>query len=416
MAARVEIDGDALLGWMDDISAFGATPGGGLDRQSLSEPEIAARLWFTKLGRQLGFAVFSDPIGNIFLRAEGSDPLLPPFVAGSHLDSQPFGGRYDGTLGVLTALAAADAIKRANLLGARSLEVVSWTNEEGSRFKPGAMGSRAFVNPKVLPQYLQERDNAGVTVGEGVRSWQDAAGNLVTARDLGFAVAGYVEVHIEQGPMLEDAGLLIGAVTGIQGIRRYVVEIDGFAGHAGTTPNAARRDAFMQAVEIVYHLRHALNDSEDRFRFTIGQMSVLPGGISVIPDHVTFTIDLRHPVTGQLDRATNTILDACERLRGPCVARVREVSRSAPQVFAEPVLAAIEQTAAEFGYGCTRISSGAGHDAGPMNTVCPSGMIFVPCRQGISHNESEHAEPEHMIAGANVLAGTLLALMAHSLH
>jgi N-carbamoyl-L-amino-acid hydrolase len=156
-------------------------------------------------------------------------------------------------------------------------------------------------------------------------------------------------------------------------------------------------------------------DVEDRLRFTIGQMKVLPGGVSVIPDRVIFTIDTRHPGMACLDRVTRTIFEACESLSGPCTVRVSETSRSAPQVFAEPILHAIEKVAQEFGYGCMRMPSGAGHDAGPMNAICPSGMIFVPCRKGISHNEAEHTEPLHMIAGANVLAGTLLTLMAHSL-
>jgi N-carbamoyl-L-amino-acid hydrolase len=329
-------------------------------------------------------------------------------LTGSHLDSQPVGGRYDGTYGVLAGIETILAMKQEGHQPRRSIEVVVWTNEEGARFQPGAMGSRAFARPQLLPSLLGARDSSNKTVSECLGAWRSRFGDR-PSRPLGSPVKAYVEAHIEQGPILEDAGHIIGVVTAVQGMRRYAVEIIGQEGHAGTTPSIARRDALRDAVRICSKLYELAERHSDRLRFTIGQLQVSPGGISVVPGKVRFTIDLRHPEEGCLDSfREDTVRVLHHGYR--CECGIEETSRSESVDFDRTVTDVIERVARHLGFPTARLPSGAGHDAMWLARVCPSGMIFIPCRDGLSHNAAEYAAPAHMVAGTEVLAALIKEL------
>lgn len=408
---RVHVDGNQLLRWQDEISQFGKLSNGGIDRQALTEAEIDARLWLVELAQSLSLEAFSDPIGNLFLRAEGVDPSLSPILSGSHLDSQPDGGRYDGTFGVLASLAAVLAVRKAGI-GSRSFEVVSWTNEEGTRFSPGVMGSRAFVGPSLLEDYLEQRDVAGISLREAVARWDERSRGIVRQRPLGFKPAALIEAHIEQGPVLEGAGKAIGIVNLVQGLKRFSVDVRGVAAHAGTTPRANRRDALVGAIELIVRMNEATRDQNDILRFTVGRLTVEPGSPSVVPARVNFTIDLRHPDKTTLDEVAKTLSAICAQGAAGCVAEFTLMAHSEPQRFSDLITSALENAANDCGYSCMRMPSGAGHDAQIVNAICPSGMLFIPCRGGISHNQAEFAEPDHIVAGADVLACALTELKA----
>ncbi|WP_225769062.1 M20 family metallo-hydrolase [Inquilinus sp. Marseille-Q2685] len=406
-----EIAPARLLRRLDELAAFGATPAGGVDRQALSQPEIAARRYVLDIAAGRGFRSFVDPIGNLFLRREGTDPSLPPVVAGSHLDSQPRGGRYDGALGVMAALECLEAIDDAGLIHRPPVEVVAWTNEEGSRFAPGAMGSMAYSGARPLAELLASRDAEGIAVADALPAAL-AATPEAEPRPLGAPLAAYLELHIEQGPVLEAEGIPVGIVTGIQGARWLEVTVSGEAGHAGTTPEAFRKDAFVAAQRIIAELRAALADPEDRTRFTIGRFALHPGSVNTIPAEATFSIDLRHPEEDRLDALETAVRSIVAERAAPCRAVIRPLLTIPGRRFPDRITGLCAEAVRECGFPERRLVSGAFHDAQFIAGICPSGMIFVPCRGGISHNEAEHVEPEHAVAGTRVLLAALLRLAA----
>jgi N-carbamoyl-L-amino-acid hydrolase len=393
-----------------EMGAIGGTPRGGVNRQALTAEDGAARAVLVRWGRALGLAASMDPIGNLFLRRTGREPGASPVVTGSHLDTQPSGGRFDGTYGVLAGLEALEAITRAEVATRHPLELVVWTNEEGCRFAPGCMGSRAFADPAVLEEMLAARDLAGVTVAEALEGTRAALASIVTPRALGGPVAAYVEAHIEQGPELEAAGCPIGLVTGIQGRRRLIVEVQGEEGHAGTLPRRRRKDALLAAVAMLGALDRLMTDPEDAVRFTVGRLVVAPNAPSVVPGHVLFTIDLRHPDATTLMDLGDRVRDVCQGHAGPCAVTVREVSLTLPVRFEGRVPEAVRAASERLGLPIMPVLSGAGHDAENLHRVAPTGMVFVPCEQGISHNEAENARPDDLAAGARVLAEVLVQL------
>jgi len=403
------VDGERLWRRLMALARFGALPSGGVDRQALSEAEIEARGALVEWARSLGLEPSTDAIGNLFLRLEGERGDWPPVVTGSHIDTQPTGGKFDGAYGVLAGLEALEAVRAAGVRPRRSIEVVAWTNEEGSRFSPGMMGSEAFIGARPLADMLAVEDRDGVTVA-------DALGRVLAAhpevpqRPLGFPVAAFVEAHIEQGPELERHGKTVGVVTGIQGTRRFRVRVKGEAAHAGTEPRRTRRDALLAALGMVGELEALTADPEDVVRFTVGLLDVTPNVPSVVPNEVLFSIDLRHPDEATLRRLGDAIAPACERRRGPCEVQVREIATAWPLVFPESVRGLIRRVAEGLGVAHMDLHSAAGHDARQLHRVCPTGMIFVPCEKGISHNERENAAPADLAAGARVLAETLVAL------
>ena len=399
------VDAERLWRRLMRLAEFGATAAGGVNRQALSDEEIAARCELCSWARDAGLETFNDPIGNLFLRLEGQDAEAPPVLSGSHIDSQPTGGKFDGTFGVLAALEVLIAFASVGLKPRRAIEAVAWTNEEGSRFAPGMMGSEAFTGRRTLDEILAVRDFDGTSVADAVARVLDAEPH-VTRRPLGFPVHGYIEPHIEQGPVLEREGRTIGVVTGIQGSRRFRVRVTGEAAHAGTTPRTERKDAVLAAAAMINALER-LTSEPVNVMFTVGMIRVEPNAPSVIAREAFFSVDLRHPDNAVLTRLGDAVSGCCDAVKGPCSVEVREIAHAPSLEFPGRPREAIAGASDRLGLPWRAIHSAAGHDSRQLHYHCESGMIFIPCRHGISHNESEWTEPDQVAAGCRVLAEVL---------
>jgi N-carbamoyl-L-amino-acid hydrolase len=407
--AAMWISEERLWGLLMEVARFGKTENGGVNRPALSNEDIAAKNYLVQWARERGFGCVQDEIGNLFIRREGRDPSLAPVMAGSHLDSQPTGGRFDGAYGVVAGCEVLQALNDAGCKTRRSIEVVSWTNEEGSRFLPGAMGSSVFAGVRPLSSVLDAKDHDGVSLGEALSVALKAV-PIEMRPSVGRKVHSYIEAHIEQGPLLEEAGIPIGVVNGIQGILRLEVDVRGEEAHAGTTPRRLRKDALSAAVSIISDLERLTSDPTDVLRFTIGRCEVLPGSPNTVPGRVQFTIDMRHPDDEVLQELGDRIRAVAEAASKGCAVGMREISNAPPTRFDEGILALIERSSQALAYPSKTMPSGAGHDAMHISKICPTGMIFIPCHKGISHNEAESATAEHTVKGARVLAETLVAL------
>ena len=390
-----------------ELARIGATPAGGVCRLALTDEEIAARHLLISWAKELELDVFTDDISNLFFRLEGANPKLPPIVTGSHIDTQPTGGKFDGAFGVVAGFEAVNAIRDTDIALERSIEIVAWLNEEGSRFSPGMMGSEAFAKRKSLEEILRVTDSEGVTTEEALAKTIAEFPDL-PSRPLGFPVASYIEAHIEQAPNLERAGIPVGVVIGIQGSRRFRVRVEGDEGHAGTLPMAERRDALFAANEIIAALRHAF--AIDDLKFTIGLFDVSPNAPSVVPANVLFSIDLRHPDIATLRNSGDAVTEICESNRGPCSVTVTEIASDDSLEFPRAVRDSITAAAEALDIASMPILSLAGHDARPLHYHCESGMIFAPCEGGISHHEAENAEPSDLAAATRVLAATIAGM------
>ena len=393
-----------------DMAKLGGTARGGVNRQALSPEDAAARNLLATWAKARGFSVFTDAIGNLFVRREGTEPQALPVLSGSHMDSQPTGGRFDGMYGVLAAFEALEALEDAGIRTKRPLMAVAWTNEEGSRFQPGAMGSAVFAGRYRLDDMLSVKDWAGISLGDALAATLKAAPAPMREGTPGFPLASYVEAHIEQGPRLEAERQTIGVVTGIQGSRRYIVHLHGEEAHAGTTPRAARKDAFAAATRIAAAMYEETTDADDTLRFTIGRVEVQPGSPNTVPGKASFTIDMRHPSDTVLEVQEKSLLDIVSTLAGPCEGRIERVTAVAPTNFDERIVELVRTKAQILGLGHMDMPSGAGHDAMHIATLCAAGMIFVPCERGISHNEIENATPADLAAGTRVLVEVLVEL------
>jgi N-carbamoyl-L-amino-acid hydrolase len=405
MAQRASdfVDGDRLWRRLMELARFGATAKGGVSRLALSAEEIAARAELVKWGRGLGLEPANDAAGNLFLRLAGREPGLPPVLAGSHIDSQPTGGKFDGAYGVLAALEAVEAIIRAGEKPRRPIDVVAWMNEEGSRFAPGMMGSAAFTGRRGLEDIGKISDSKGVSVADALAQVLAAEPEL-PRRPLGFPVAAFVEAHIEQGIVLERSGNVVGVVTGIQGKRTFRVTVIGEESHAGTSPRGSRHDALVSTVDIIKALEQAIWDEADTVRFTIGKLDLTPNAPSVVPGKATFSIDLRHGDADTVRTLGDMIPAICAKAKGRCEVQVTELLYDVPLEFPPALRKSMMDTAARLGIPYQELPSPAGHDARYLHYVCPTGMIFIPCKGGISHNEAESITPADALAGARVLA------------
>ena len=403
------VDGGRLWRRLMEMAEIGAIPGNGVNRQALSEEDIAARELLIDWARRRGYAVAVDDTANLFIRRSGSEPDLPPVLTGSHMDSQPRGGRFDGIYGVIAGLEAIEAMDDTGAATRRPVELVAWTNEEGSRFDPGCMGSMVFSGAAPLERFEEAVDANGISFGRALTRTLGAAPDL-PRREEPVRPAAYVEAHIEQGPVLEAADVPIGAVTGVQGSQRFVVEIGGATAHAGTTPTRGRRDALQAAMRAVARLNETMADPNDVLRFTVGRFEVEPNSPNTVPSKVTFSIDLRHPDGWELDRRARRIARVCENAALPCSVRISRTFDQRPVAFEPGIVELIERSAATIDLPSQRIPSGANHDAAFVARVSPTAMIFIPCFRGVSHHESEYASPEDCAAGARVLAETLCAL------
>ncbi|MDJ0683359.1 MAG: M20 family metallo-hydrolase [Alphaproteobacteria bacterium] len=408
MRAAAAVSQDRLWGRLAEMARLGATPKGGVNRQALTEMDGLARRTLADWALGRGFSIFQDEMANLFVRREGQDESLPPVTTGSHLDTQPTGGRFDGAYGVMAGFEALEALEDAGVETLHPVEVVAWTNEEGSWFPNNAMGSAIYAGKRPLETALATQNPDGERFADAVRPilalTDDAA-----PRALGAPMAAYVEAHIEQGPVLEAQEETIGVVTSIQAQHRYTVDILGREAHAGTTPRANRADAVMTAVEIIAALEREARDPDDLLRFTVGRLQAYPGSPNTVPGKVHFTIDLRHPDDSTIEAMAEKITTIPGRIaaQNDCEATVSPVSGDGATPFDAGVIDLVDSVRDALDLPGRRMASGAGHDAMYMAARCPTGMIFVPCVGGISHNEAEDAKPEDLAAGARVLAGCL---------
>ncbi len=403
------IDGDRQWDRLMRMGSIGAVEETGVDRPCLSEPDRAARRLLIEWAGAAGATVSVDEAANLWLRREGTVPGASTVLTGSHMDSQPRGGRFDGIWGVIAGLEVMSALQALDLRTPRPIELVAWTNEEGGRFAPGCMGSMAWSGHTPLDAFSAVRDAAGTMFGEAL------ADHLASERDLprrplGGAPHSYVEAHIEQGPLLEAGGYRIGVVTGIQGSRWFSVTIEGASAHAGTAPLAMRRDALQDAVRAIGALNDLTRDPDDILRFTVGRMTITPNSLNSVAGQVMFTIDLRHPDAAVLGRIGDAIEQAVRGALTCTTATVVELFSAMPVRFDPYVVDTVESAAAAEGVAQCAMPSGAFHDAQFVAGVCPSGMVFVPCRDGLSHNVAEYASPADLAVGTRVLARTLLSL------
>jgi len=391
------------------LARHGATQSGGVNRQALSVEEFAAWRDVIAWGAEAGLVPFTDPAGNLFLRLEGSDAKAAPVLTGSHLDSQPSGGKFDGVFGVLAGIEAVQAIRDAGLGLRRPIEVVAWMNEEGSRFAPGMMGSAAFTGAAPLERFLPIRDAQGISVRDGLAALRETFPEL-PSRALRRPIDAYVETHIEQGPVLEREGYAIGVVTGIQGKRTFRVTVTGEEAHAGTAEQRERKDALLAAVRVIRALEDAMTNAGDAVKFTVGRLTVTPNAPSVVPGNAVFSIDLRHIDPALLTTLGDRIPIICAKHAGRCAVDAVELTNAMTLEFPQAMRALIRRSAAELGIPALDLFSAAGHDARFLHAVAPTGMIFVPCKGGISHNPLESANPDDLAAGARVLVTTLASL------
>lgn len=410
-AVLAAMDGQDLWADLRTLAEYGKRSDGGVARLALDEDDVRARIWLIEQGKRYGCTAGVDVAANVFLRRPGSQTDLAPVVVGSHLDSQPAGGAYDGALGVLAGLQLLKALHRQGVHTRRSIEVVSWTNEEGVRFAPGTSGSACFSGVRTVNATHALLDEAGVLFGACV---DDCLAHLkerhVERVDIGRPFHAFLEAHIEQGPVLERGHNSAGVVTGIQGVSWYRITVHGIAGHAGTTPRAARADAVEGACMLSSHLREVCRDPDDQVRFTVGRFQVQPDSVNTIPDQVTFTVDLRHPEAAMLDNLHAQFEALCAQVWASCEVSLESLSRINPVHFPDDIVQRMETIAGELRLDAPRLVSGAFHDAIHLAGHCPTGMVFIPCEDGISHHPNESITRQDAFAGARLLAATALDL------
>jgi N-carbamoyl-L-amino-acid hydrolase len=389
-----------------DLARIGATDKGGVCRIALTDRDREGRDLVCAWLRDAGCTLGVDPIGNIFARRNGRRDDLPPVVAGSHIDTQPSGGKFDGNYGVLAALEVVRTLNDRGIETERAFEVAVWTNEEGTRFTPVMMGSGVFAGAFTLDHALGQVDLEGKSVGDELRRI-GYAGSAPATKPL----AAYFEAHIEQGPILEAEKKTIGIVTGALGLRWYDVTITGQDAHAGPTPMALRKDAMLAAARLVEAVNKVAMEHQPQGRGTVGFLQVKPNSRNVVPGQVRLSVDLRHSEKSGLDS-----MEARLRARVAKIAKASAVTIDLacvtdypPLAFDAGLVAAIRASARDLGLDHMDIVSGAGHDACYVARVAPTAMIFVPCEGGISHNEVENADPVDLAAGCDVLLKAVVA-------
>jgi len=391
-----------------EMAKIGPGVAGGNNRQALTDDDRMGRDLFKTWCEAADMTVSIDTMGNMFARRAGTNQTLPPVLAGSHLDTQPTGGRFDGVFGVLAALEAVQTMNDLGIKTERPIEIVNWTNEEGSRFGPPMMGSAVFAGALSEAEAKATKDQDGFTMGEALKEIDYVGKEPTQSRP----VHAFIECHIEQGPFLEREDKAIGVVTGVQAMRWYKARVLGEARHAGTTPPSSRKDALTAAAKLVLKIDAIMQHRGDAGRCTVGIFQAFPGSPNVCPDRVEFTVDMRNPTSEELNKMDREFRRAAEDLYidTGCGVEIEEIWFSEPVHFDQTCIDAIRRGANEHGHPWRDIMSGAGHDAVNMARIAPSAMIFIPCKDGISHNEAEYSSPEAIAAGADVLLSTLLDL------
>lgn len=404
MSARLRVDSSGLWRDLMHSAAIGATPEGGLNRQALTAEDQAIRAWFTETVGSLGGTVQTDTLGSQFAVFQGTENRAP-IAMGSHLDTQPTGGRFDGILGVLAGLAAIRALRAAGTTTRHPLAVINWTNEEGARFAPAMLASGVHAGVFTESYALARADAQGITVAQALSQTGQSGPMTAGAQKL----AAYFELHIEQGPVLEQHHADIGVVTGVQGISWFDVTVDGAPTHAGTTPMALRKDPVLAAAAMIQAI-DALAATDPDARATIGQIAAQPGARNTVAARVKFTVDLRHPKADRLAALEAGLRDALPSLaaaRG-CSVAIDGIWHAAPVVFDAGCVQAVHNAATLLAARHRPIVSGAGHDAVYLTRVCPTAMIFVPCLGGVSHHPAESITEQQAALGADVLLNAVL--------
>jgi beta-ureidopropionase / N-carbamoyl-L-amino-acid hydrolase len=403
---NLQIDGKRLWDTLMQTAQIGATDKGGICRLTLTDLDRRMRDWFKAQGMGLGLTVTVDEVGNMFARRPGKNPALPPIAMGSHLDTQPTGGKFDGTLGVLAALEAMRTLCAAGYETNAAIEVVNWTNEEGVRFAPPMLASGVFAGVFSRDYAYARTDRDGKTFGEelkriGYRGSQKAGGHTFGAM---------FELHIEQGPILEAEGKTIGIVQGVQGMRWYEVTITGQAAHTGATPMRLRRDALVGAARVIERIDAIARAHAPDAVGAVGRIDNRPNSPNVVPGEVFFTVDFRHPDDTVLDAIERDFRAALAEILRPLDLSYREtrIWDCPPVKFAPELIDCVRIGAGKAGFSGRDMISGAGHDAAYVARVAPTTMIFVPCAGGISHNEAEATSFDECAAGAQVLLNAVL--------
>lgn len=401
------IDGKRLWDSLMAMAEIGATPKGGVRRLTLTEVDKRGRERFREWCEALGLTVRVDEIGNMFARREGRDPNRKPVLFGSHLDSQPSGGKFDGALGVLAGLEVMRTLNDLSLATEAPLELVNWTDEEGSRFGHSLMGSGVWAGVYPLEKAYGLRDVEGVSVSDAL----DSIGYKGPEKARPFPADAYFELHIEQGPILEKEGKAIGVVTGAQAQVWWDAVVTGQDSHAGTTPPYARRDALVAAARVIELVDRRMRERGDDGRGTVGFLQALPNSRNVVPGEVRFSVEFRHPRTEEIESLAASFPAEAEALvrEAGCRLELTELFRFPHQPFDAECVELVRQAAARLGHPSREIVSGAGHDAVYVARRVPTAMIFTPCKDGLSHNEAESILPEEAEAGCQVLFEAVVA-------
>jgi N-carbamoyl-L-amino-acid hydrolase len=402
----LRINGTRLWHSLMELAQIGATAKGGVKRLALTDLDRQGRDLVVQWAKAEGLSVTVDKIGNVFMRREGTNPDLPPIVTGSHIDTQPTGGKFDGNYGVLAGLEVVRTLNERGIRTEAPIEVAFWTNEEGSRFVPVMMGSGVFCGAFSLETAYAARDVDGKSVGEEL----DRIGYRGGQTPGDHPIGAYFEAHIEQGPVLEDANRVIGVVPAVMGLSWYDCTVTGMEAHAGPTPMHLRRDALQVATTIMQETVAIANRYPPYGRGTVGMVQVFPNSRNVIPGQVKFSIDLRNVTDELLNTMHGEIEAFVERTRRETGLAIdlQRVSYYPPCPFHPDCVDAVRAATERLGYSTMDVVSGAGHDAIYVARLAPAGMIFVPCKDGISPNEIEDAQPGHLEAGCNVLLHAML--------
>jgi N-carbamoyl-L-amino-acid hydrolase len=408
IASNLQIDSGRLWDTIHETAKFGATAKGGVRRLTLGPEDKQVRDWFRKACEAAGLEVHVDTLGTMFGLRKGRDMTKPPVGLGSHLDTQPTGGKFDGILGTLAALEVIRTLNDAGIETETPICIVNWTNEEGSRFAPATMASAAYAGDYTTDDILSRKDAAGVSVGDALHGIGYRGEEPVAQRKLG----AFVELHIEQGPLLEAENKTIGVVDRGQGIIWYDGTITGFESHAGTTPMPLRRDALAALSEFVLAVERIARAHGPNAVGTVGEAVIAAPSRNVIPGEIAFTVDVRSPdaeTLAAIDRDLQAVIAEIAARRNVAMT-LTAIWRKPPTIFNAKLVDAVEHATRTIGYSHRRITSGAGHDACNLANVVPAAMIFVPCKDGVSHNELEDATQADCTAGANVLMHTVLSL------
>ena len=408
----IEINAERLWSRHMELAKIGATEKGGNNRQALTDEDVEARKQFIAWCEAAGCTVRLDEIGNIFARREGRIKDAPPVITGSHLDTQPTGGRFDGIFGVLAGLEAIETLNDQAVETDHPIEVVVWCNEEGCRFTTAMMGSAVWSGNMPIEAAMSLEDTEGHTV----RSELKRTGHYGSHAAKAFPVKAAIEAHIEQGPMLEKTENVIGVVTGVQNMSRHEIIIEGQEVHAGPTPMVMRQDPMRALAQFLPQLYSIADKYGEDARMTFGVIHADPASNNTVPGRLKMTVDIRHPILNTYEKMVSETYElvetACQREGAPVT--IREFFHAPGVEFNPDLVDVIDTVTKSFNFKHMKMVSGAGHDACNIASVAPTTLIFIPCEGGISHNEAEYAEPEHIAAGANVLLNAMVQCAAQT--